>query len=194
LTFDDGPGNRLTPAILKLLAENDIKATFFLLGKNIAGRERIVRQIAEQGHEICSHGYDHLHYRKVSFLRALADIKRGWQAIDTALGARRRIYPFRPPYGKLNIVCLLYLLIRRIPIVFWTLDSGDTRPRSERRSRGITFLTRKASGAVSLAHDFDRADDSIDQLILESLRSAIAMTRQRGMRTLTVSQFLNQRT
>ncbi|TFG90321.1 MAG: polysaccharide deacetylase family protein, partial [Candidatus Atribacteria bacterium] len=55
LTFDDGPGSSLTPAILNILAESKAKATFFLLGRNIAGREAIVRQIAEQGHDICSH-------------------------------------------------------------------------------------------------------------------------------------------
>ena len=128
LTFDGGPSNRSTRAILGLLAENNTKATFFLLGKHISGREDIVRQIAEQGHEICSHGYDHLNYWKVNCLRALDDIRRGWQAIDMALGTKRRTYPFRPPYGKLNIVCLLYLLIHRVPIIYWTLDVGDTWP------------------------------------------------------------------
>lgn len=78
LTFDDGPGNRLTPAILELLAESKARATFFLLGRNIAGRKGIVRQMDEQRREICSYGCDHLHYWKVTPLRALADIKSCW--------------------------------------------------------------------------------------------------------------------
>lgn len=61
MTFDDGPGSSLTPSILSILAESKAKATFFPLGRNIAGREAIVGQIAQQGHDICSHGYDHLH-------------------------------------------------------------------------------------------------------------------------------------
>ena len=52
LTFDDGPGNKLTPIILRLLEKYDVRATFFLLGKNIEGRETIVRQIIAQGHDI----------------------------------------------------------------------------------------------------------------------------------------------
>ena len=190
LTFDDGPGNRLTPAILSILAENNAKATFFLLGRNIAGREAIVRQIAEQGHEICSHGYDHLHQWKVLPFRALSDMKRGWKAIDAALGRNRRIYPFRPPNGKLNIVCLLYLLVLRVPIFYWSADSGDTWA-TEPESCRLAQLARSAGGAVSLAHDFDRSNDKTDRFVLESLRAALAMTREKDMRLMTVSQLLH---
>jgi len=190
LTFDDGPGSSLTPAILNILAESKAKATFFLLGRNIAGREAIVRQIAEQGHDICSHGYDHLHSLKVSPFRALSDIKRGWAAIDAALGTMRKKYPFRPPNGKLNIICLLYLLVRQVPIVYWSIDSGDTwrrRPDSLR----VTQLAERAGGAVSLAHDFDRKNENTSRFVVESVRAALAMAADKGMRVLTISELLD---
>jgi peptidoglycan/xylan/chitin deacetylase (PgdA/CDA1 family) len=189
LTFDDGPGDRLTPAVLSVLAENNTRATFFLLGRNIAGREAIVRQIAAQGHEICSHGYDHLHQWKVSPFRAWSDMRSGWNAIDAVLGARGEAYPFRPPNGTLNIVCMFYLLARRVPIVYWTVDSGDTWSQKP-DSRRVAQLAEKAGGAVPLIHDFDRSDDKTDPLVLESVRSALAMARRTGMRTLTVSGLL----
>jgi len=187
LTFDDGPGDRLTLIILKLLAEYNAKATFYLLGRNIAGREKIVRQMAEQGHEICSHGYDHLHYWRVSPIRAIKDIKQGWDAIDAAMGFRRAKYPFRPPHGELNIITLLYLLLRRVPIVYWSVDLGDTWLETV-DPRRIGRLAKKAGGAVALAHDFDRSDGILDPLILESVRSALAVARQTGMQVLTCSQ------
>ena len=190
LTFDDGPGSSLTPAILNILAESKAKATFFLLGRNIAGREAIVRQIAQQGHDICSHGYDHLHSLKVSPFRALSDIKRGWAAIDAALGTMRKKYPFRPPNGKLNIICLLYLLVRQVPIVYWSIDSGDTwrrRPDSLR----VTQLAERAGGAVSLAHDFDRKNENTSRFVVESVRAALAMAADKGMRVLTISELLD---
>lgn len=190
LTFDDGPGNRLSPAILSVLAEYDAKATFFLLGRNIAGREAIVRQIAEQGHEICSHGYDHVHQWKVSPLRAWLDMRRGWKAIDTALELDRHRYPFRPPNGKLNIVCLLYLLFLQVPIVYWSVDSGDTWRAKPDGSR-IATLAEKEGGMVCLAHDFDRSDDRTDRFILDSVRAALAMAREKDMRVLTVAQLLD---
>jgi peptidoglycan/xylan/chitin deacetylase (PgdA/CDA1 family) len=190
LTFDDGPGSSLTPVILKILAEGKAKATFFLLGRNIAGREAIVRQIAEQGHDICSHGYNHLNSLKVSPFRMLSDIKRGWAAIDAALGTMRKKYPFRPPNGKLNIICLLYLLLRQVPIVYWSIDSGDTWRRQPDSLR-VALLAEKTGGAVSLAHDFDRSNENTSRFVVESVRAALAMAADKGMRVLTVSELLD---
>ncbi|KPL22674.1 MAG: hypothetical protein AMJ75_07595 [Phycisphaerae bacterium SM1_79] len=190
LTFDDGPSCKLTPALLSVLAESKAKATFFLLGRNVAGREEIVRQIAAQGHEVCSHGYDHIHHWKVSPFRALSDIRRGWQAIDAALGRKQLKYPFRPPNGKLNIVCLAYLLFRRVPIVYWSTDSGDTW-QSKPDSHRIALLAKKAGGIVSLVHDFDRADDKVSRFVLESVRLALATAKDKGMRVLTVSELFD---
>ena len=189
LTFDDGPGSKLTPELLHILQDGKAKATFFLLGRNIAGREDIVRQIAEQGHDICSHGYDHLHGWKVSPFRALADIKRGWAAIDDALESRRQKYPFRPPNGKLNIICLLYLLFRNVPVVYWSVDSGDTwrlKPDSHR----VAQLLERTGGAVLLAHDFDRKNDNVNRFVTETVRAALAMAADKGVRVLTVSELL----
>lgn len=191
-TFDDGPGSRLTPAILSILSEHGAKATFFVLGKNIAGREEVLRQLAEQGHEICSHGYDHLHYWKVSPIRAIKDIKRGWQAIDNALGVNRQKYPFRPPRGKFNIICLLYLLFCRVPIVYWSVDLGDTWMETIDPHR-IAHLSKEAGGAVLLAHDFDRGDQSVEQLIVESIRLTLSMAKENGMCIVTVSELFRMR-
>jgi peptidoglycan/xylan/chitin deacetylase (PgdA/CDA1 family) len=190
LTFDDGPGSSLTLEILNILAQSGAKATFFLLGRNIAGREAIVRQIAEQGHDISSHGYDHLNSWKISPFRALSDIKRGWAAIDDALGTKRQKFPFRPPNGKLNVICLLYLLFRNVPIVYWTVDLGDTwqvKPNSNR----LAMLAEKKKGVVSLAHDFDRRNENTSRFVIESVREALAMAVNKGMRVLTVSQLVD---
>ncbi len=193
LTFDDGPGNRLTPILLDLLAEHNTKATFFLLGKHIQGHEEIVRQIAEQGHEICSHGCEHMHYWRESPFKALADIKKGWQTIDTVLEVKRSKYPFRPPYGKLNIICLFYLWMHRVPIVYWTVDIGDTWSLDKRDGQRMVLQIKKTGGAVTLAHDFDRSDDSNDCFVLESIRSIITMTQQSDLQMLTVSQLMENK-
>ena len=191
LTFDDGPGTKLTPLILNILAEYNVKATFFLLGRNISGREEIVRQIAAAGHEICSHGYDHLNYLRVLPFRALTDIKRGWQSIDSALGSNKGVYPFRPPFGKLNLICLLYLWIHRVPILYWTLDSGDTCSANRPDVESINARLRGSGGAVVLLHDFDRSDSGVDSAVLELVRTALITAQQTGLRVRTVSEALN---
>lgn len=58
LTFDDGP-SEWTPAILDLLAAHDVKATFFVVGQNVAGREEIVARIAAEGHTVGNHTFTH---------------------------------------------------------------------------------------------------------------------------------------
>jgi len=190
ITFDDGPGSRLTPAILNLLAEHNAKATFFLLGRNIIGREALVRQIAAKGHEICSHGYEHLHYWRVSPIRSLIDIKKGWEAIDRALGQRQVVYPFRPPHGKLNLVSLLYLWYHKVPIYYWTLDTKDTQPVEKINNNLTDFSNKQTQGAVTLAHNFDRKNDNIDNMVLETLHSILSVARETGMRIRTMSEFM----
>lgn len=154
------------------------------------GREAIVRQILEQGHDIFSHGYDHLHGLKTSPFRVLSDIKRGWAAIDSALGTMRKKYPFRPPNGKLNIISLLYLWFKHVPIVYWSLDSRDTW-REKPDCHLIPQLAVKTGGAVLLVHDFDRKNKDTSRYVIESVRAALAMAADKGMRVLPVSELLD---
>jgi peptidoglycan-N-acetylglucosamine deacetylase len=188
ITFDDGPGNRLTPRILDILAEHGVQATFFLLGRNIAGREDLVRRIAAEGHDVGSHGFDHLHAWKVPPWRSIRNIETGWQAIDAALGTRRGTYPFRPPYGKLNLAMLLYLWARRAPIVYWTVDSGDTWSRDRRQTRLNRPELRMRQGAVVLVHDFDRTRNEIDEYVLHTVQQCIAVARESRLKLCSCSQ------
>lgn len=183
----------MTSAVLDVLRERDVKATFFLLGKNVVCRENIVRQIAAEGHDIGSHGYSHLNYWKVSPFRAIVDIKQGWAAINAALGVENVRYPFRPPYGKLNLFCMIYLLFERVPVVYWTLVSGDTWPADKRDSKRAALLARNAGGAVILAHDFnERMNPDIEAMTLESLCLSLNMSQEVGMETQTLSQLLGK--
>jgi peptidoglycan/xylan/chitin deacetylase (PgdA/CDA1 family) len=193
LTFDDGltPGTRLITAILGILAEHGAKATFFLLGKHLPERKAIVQRIAAEGHEIGLHGYEHLNQWKAFPLRVLKDIKNGWKAIDAALGTHRGVYPFRPPYGKLNLICLLYLWIHRVPIVFWTFDLGDTWPLDKQDSQRTAALVKEPGGAVVLAHNFDRTDENANKRVLELVQSTLTQAKEKRMPILKVSQFLN---
>lgn len=188
LTFDDGPGRNLTPEILDKLSEYDAKATFFLLGRNIVGRENVVKQIAENGHEICSHSYSHLNHWKVSPLRAISDIENGWEAINKALGRDDAFYPFRPPFGKLSLISLIYLLRKKVPICYWTQVSGDTWQLSRHYLNKGLMQARKRGGSVFLMHDFDRTDESINERVIKSLDTILQLARQTDMKIMTFSE------
>ncbi len=192
LTFDDGPGSSLTPQVLQILKEANIKATFFLLGRNIPGREDIIKQIAAQNHQIASHSYDHLNHWKVSPFKVIEDIKKGWEAIDDALGATKGKYPFRPPYGKLNIISLFYLLVKKVPICYWTIVSGDTWMKNKRNIKYSALVLKTKKGGVILAHDFDRSSNNTDQFVIESLRKAIATAKENSMKIITFAEIGNR--
>lgn len=192
ITFDDGPGDRLTPAILDLLRDEGIKVTFFLLGRNIRGREDVVRRIVAEGHEIASHGYGHLHYWKTGPSKTIRDIKDGWNAIDMALGRSGSTYPFRPPYGKLNIASLLYLYLHRTPIVYWTCDAGDTWPVALREAQSARAAAEIRSGVVVLLHDFDRVRTDVDTHVLESVRRILRSAESMALPSATVSGILHE--
>ncbi len=193
LTFDDGPSSRLTQSILEILSKYNVKASFFLLGRNIEGRQHIVRRIAAEGHDVFSHGYAHLHYWKTSPFSTITDIRRGWKAIDDAIGIQSGKYPFRPPNGKINLLSLVYLLFRRVPIIYWTLDTGDTRlHKSKHNVRSIALSAQNAGGAVVLAHDYDRSDDSYATFVLESIQGVLEMAEHNDMHVMPVSELLNR--
>ena len=59
LTFDDGPTKTITPKVLDILEEEDVKATFFVIGKSVESYPEIVKRAYEEGHYIANHGYSH---------------------------------------------------------------------------------------------------------------------------------------
>ena len=59
LTFDDGPTSKSTPKILKILSEENVKATFFVIGKHVKQNPELVKQAYNDGHYIANHGYSH---------------------------------------------------------------------------------------------------------------------------------------
>lgn len=198
LTFDDGPSIINTPTVLKMLAEYNVKATFFISGNCIAGCENIIKQIDEQGHEIGSHGFSHLHHWKNSPSMCLFDIIKGWKAIDSVLNRGHGTYPFRPPYGRLNLISLLYLLIKKIPIVFWTVDSGDRDPakihlRQQRNDdiRRVVEQIRKTEGGVLIAHDSERKNPYTASFTVDCIQAEIIMAKETGIKIITASQLLD---
>src|SRR6266446_1341008 len=79
MTFDDGPSAKLTPKLLDLLAAHHIKATFFLIGQNVAQKPDIVAREVREGHEIANHSWSHPNLAKMSD-DGVRDSKRKWQS------------------------------------------------------------------------------------------------------------------
>ena len=104
LTFDDGPNPKATPKILKILKKENVKATFFVIGKNVEQYPEIVKQEYEEGHYIGNHGYSHnnkiLYKSDDSFKK---EIKKTDEAISQAIGEKEYSAKiFRFPNGFMS--------------------------------------------------------------------------------------------
>lgn len=112
LTFDDGPSSNITPKILDYLKEKNIKATFFVLGKNIDGNEesaQLLRRMAKEGHVIANHSYSH-DYNKL-YPNETTDVKVFMEEVDKtnelirkAVGDDYKVSLVRMPHGYITRV------------------------------------------------------------------------------------------
>ena len=147
LTFDDGPSAEYTPRLLDGLKERNIKASFFLLGRNIPGNEEIVERMQEEGHLIGNHTYNHVQLSAISEAEAREEILKTNNIIYEITGN----YPqyMRPPFGswKKNLV----LCVEMIP-VFWNIDTMDWKSQDVSSILNIVFAEAE-DGAIILMHD-----------------------------------------
>lgn len=192
ITFDDGPGRQLTPVVVQKLADAGVPATFFLLGHNVRGNEDIVLDIARQGHEIGSHGDQHVHHVWSWPWAGLLDTRAAWRRLHDLTGLDAARIPFRPPYGKMNLLSLLWVWWHGTPVTMWTHDSYDTRLGVDVSPEALVAALRAGSGGVVLLHDFDRSIPNADQQVLAKL-AAVLQLRDEGYTFLRVGELLGTR-
>lgn len=125
LTFDDGPHPQYTPAVLDLLAQMQVKATFFMVGEKVDRHPEIVRRIAREGHCVAGHSYDHTVITAQSPAGLAADLHKCRDAIRRAAGVDSDL--FRPPKGEVDIRSLRLVYRLGYRLVHWTKTYGDYR-------------------------------------------------------------------
>jgi peptidoglycan-N-acetylglucosamine deacetylase len=124
LTFDDGPHPQNTEALVKILSERLVPATFFVLGENVRRWPETVRFIHEAGHEIGNHGWSHSSFNTLADAEILRELRETNAAIETHSSQECVIY--RPPYGAISDK--QRRLIQRelgYRLVLWNVDSLD---------------------------------------------------------------------
>ena len=153
ITFDDGPHPEGTPAVLELLADAGIKATFFLVGEQVQRRPALAAEIAGQGHVVALHGYRHRPQPAMSKKAVQHDVERGADAIRGATGVDLAWH--RPPYGLYSPAGLDAVRDRKLRPLLWSRWGKDWRrfTTPARIARRATANLRP--GDVILLHDAD---------------------------------------
>jgi len=180
LTFDDGPNSIYTPRILKILQDNKVRATFFLIGQKAQKHPELVKQIYESGHELGDHTFSHVQLPKIRSEKIKQELETTRSIVESATGAK--IFLFRPPWGIFDGRSLAEIAIRKFDAVLWSVDSRDwSRPGIAQIKNTVLGKTR--NGSIILFHD------DHDQIV-QALPDIITGLREQGYQFITISEMM----
>ena len=174
LTFDDGPTPEITHWVLDILNKNQIKATFFCIGKNIEKYPAIFQKINDDGHVTGNHTFNHQNGWKTNTEDYLQNVALCTSAIKDQLPTINNL--FRPPYGKIKKSQSKKLRELGYKIIMWDVLSADfdTTITPEKCLENVVKNTK--SGSIIVFHDSTKAFKNLKYALPE----AIEILKKRG--------------
>ena len=180
LTFDDGPNPATTNQALDTLSKYGIKATFFVLGKNVSGNEEILKRMKADGHVIGNHSWSHPILSQLSLDEAKKQITDTEDALTKVLGSSSKL--MRPPYGAITDDIRNSL---DLSFIMWDVDSLDWKSKNE--AAILTEIQREVkNGSIILMHD-------IHAETVNALPKVIDYLKGQGYDFVTVPDLLDSR-
>lgn len=166
LTFDDGPNAIWTPRLLGLLAEQGVKATFFMVGGRAQQAPDLVRRVHREGHAIGIHSWSHANLSRASSAQIEEELTRSRAALEEIVGQRIRL--FRPPFGARRPA--VFRIARRMGLepVLWDAMTNDwAEPETEkivaRLRRKIDRRSARGRAVCIVLHDGGHLDPLINR-------------------------------
>ena len=180
LTFDDGPNPTTTNQALDTLSKYGIKATFFVLGKNVSGNEEILKRMKADGHVIGNHSWSHPVLSKLSLDEAKKQITDTEDALTKVLSSSSKL--MRPPYGAITDDIRNGL---DLSFIMWDVDSLDWKNKNE--ASILTEIQREVkNGSIILMHD-------IHAETVHALPKVIDYLKGQGYDFVTIPDLLDSR-
>ena len=149
VTFDDGPVPEVTPLVLDLLDEYNLKATFFCVGENVEKYPEIYADVLKRGHKTGNHTFNHLKGISVSTEDYVANVEKAAESIESKL--------FRPPYGRINYK-QKKALRSNYEIVMWDLITQDYNNKISPVSIMQNIKRYSRNGSLVVFHDSIKAE------------------------------------
>ncbi|MGM1429772.1 polysaccharide deacetylase family protein [Sphingobacterium lactis] len=165
LTFDDGPIPELTPWVLDILKERNIKATFFCVGENIVKHPEIFERIKNEGHAVGNHTHNHLKGWATSDEAYFQNVQACQELTQTDL--------FRPPYGRATRSQLRHLA-KTHRIIMWDVLTGDydsTISPDQVYRNAVDYVR---NGSIIVFHDNIKAKENLQYALPKSLDELLA--------------------
>ena len=155
LTFDDGPGP-YSDVILDVLAKHNAKATFFMNGYKVRKYSDQVKRMADEGHQIANHTYNHVWLTKCSDAKLHQELDATAEAfteVTGLTGTGDTGFYLRPPYGDFNKRVVAAV---GVPVIWCTVDSGDWKYQSSARLVSYTGSVVK-DGDIVVMHEIHKS-------------------------------------
>jgi peptidoglycan-N-acetylglucosamine deacetylase len=182
LSFDDGPAQENTAAILEVLWLHKVPAAFFCIGKNIAGNESLLKRIAAEGHIIGNHSFSHhFWFDLFSTKKMLHDVEMMNETVKRTTGIEPRL--FRPPYGVTTPNMRNVMQQGGYTAIGWNVRSLDTVIK-ENQKLFQKLISQLQPGAIVLLHDTSKVTLSV-------LPQFIAAARSKGYEFVRLDKLLN---
>lgn len=153
LTFDDGPEPTVTPWVLNVLREYNIKATFFCIGDNVRKYPEIYQKILNDGHSVGNHTYNHLNGWKCNSEKYLKNVEECAKYVKSQL--------MRPPYGRIKPKQIRLLKQRNYKIIMWDVVSGDYDPNTLPDECLNNVIKYTENGSIVVFHDSIKASTNL---------------------------------
>ncbi|MEK9727547.1 MAG: polysaccharide deacetylase family protein [Candidatus Margulisiibacteriota bacterium] len=177
LTFDDGPDEIVTPKLLTVLREYNVKATFFLVGHMIAKAPHIVQQITQDGHQIANHTWAHYRLDEMTQDQVNLQISSTHRAVKDI---NQPIMPYvRPPGGRFNNYVIHATKRQNMTLVMWDVNAADYKtadgqlPDPKAIARRVIRKTRP--GSIILMHNGPATVDALPQIITEIKNKSLSI-------------------
>ncbi|MBU6447874.1 polysaccharide deacetylase family protein [Patescibacteria group bacterium] len=185
LTYDDGPNEPYTSELLKVLADNDVKATFFVCGKNIEKFPQSIKHEVEQGHAIGIHTYTHSKFKVL--LGMLADeIQNTSRLIEQHAGMRTTLY--RSPWGVTAPWLKAKLKKMELRTFHWDIAAYDWwQPSADYIATSV--VKQAFPGAIILLHDGNQILGGNRQNTIEASKILIPELKKQGYQFLTLDHY-----
>jgi len=175
LSFDDGPNPSITHIVLDVLEENNVAATFFILGIEAERYPDLLNRIIQEGNEIGNHSLNHPDFTKLSDEVLSYQINTTQEIVKDATGYAPLL--LRPPYGFYNQEIVQKI---KLPIILWSLDTLDWQNRNIEMIYNNIFNNVK-DGDIILMHDSYQTTADALKIIIPELIS-------RGYQPVTISE------